>query len=131
LTDPPGRPADSLGEELASWGKVAVLETRGRVTGTTARAAIGFIEEPDGAVLVAAGDQDASWALNLLANPRCLVTIGDRRTKAEAVELQGADKARAIRELILKYGTPSERLGNGPAFRLVPVVEAGATPGTG
>jgi deazaflavin-dependent oxidoreductase (nitroreductase family) len=105
-----------------------VLETRGRVTGTTARAAIGFIEEPDGGLLVAAGDQDASWALNLLANPRCLVTIGDRRTRAEAVELEGPARAQAIRELILKYGTPSERLGNGPAFRLVPVIEATAAP---
>lgn len=106
-----------------------MLETRGRVTGTTARAAIGFIEEADGGLLVAASDQDASWALNLLANPRCLVTIGDRRTKAEAIELDGPDRARAIRELILKYGTPSERLGNGPAFRLVPVVETAAEPG--
>lgn len=96
------------------------------MTGTTARAAIGFIEEPDGSLLIAAGDQDASWALNLLANPRCLVTIGDRRTKANAVELEGADRARAVRELILKYGTPSERLGSGPAFRLVPLVDAEA-----
>ena len=27
----------------------------------------------------------------------------------------------AVRALILKYGTPAERLGWGPAFRLVPV----------
>ena len=108
-----------------------MLETRGRVTGTTARAAIGFIEEADGGLLVAASDQAASWALNLLATPRCLETIGDRRTKAEAVELDGPDRARAIRELILKYGTPSERLGNGPAFRLVPVVETAGAPGKG
>jgi deazaflavin-dependent oxidoreductase (nitroreductase family) len=100
---------------------VALIETRGRVTGSPARAAVGFVEDPDGSLLVAAGDSDAGWALNLLAEPRCHVTIGDRRATAQAEELEGPDRARAIRELILKYGTPSERLGRGPAFRLVPV----------
>jgi deazaflavin-dependent oxidoreductase (nitroreductase family) len=104
---------------------VALLETRGRVTGSGARAAVGFFEEPDGSLLIAAGDPDAGWALNLLAEPRCRVTIGDRPARAEAVELVGPDRARAIRELILKYGTPSERLGSGPAFRLVLSAAAG------
>lgn len=99
---------------------MALLETRGRESGRPARAAIGFVEEPDGALLVAAGDPDADWALNLLVERRCRVTIGDRTVTAEALELDGADRARAIRDLILKYGTPSERLGLGPAFRLMP-----------
>jgi deazaflavin-dependent oxidoreductase (nitroreductase family) len=98
---------------------VALIETRGRVSGATARAAVGFVEEHDGSLLVAAGSPDVAWALNLFADPRCEVTIGDRRTTAEAREVDGADRARAIRELILKYGTPSERLGLGPVFRLV------------
>lgn len=108
-----------------------MLETRGRVTGTTARAAVGFVEEPDGSLLVAASDQDASWALNLLAERRCRVTIADRRAAADAIELEGPDRARAIRELILKYGTPSERLGGGPAFRLVLVPAPGTDPAPG
>jgi deazaflavin-dependent oxidoreductase (nitroreductase family) len=99
---------------------VALLETRGRETGRIARAAVGFVEEPDGSLLVAAGDSAADWALNVIAEPHCRATIGERTMDAEAVELDGADRARAIRELILKYGTPSERLGLGPAFRLVP-----------
>ena len=99
---------------------MALLETRGRETGRTARAAVGFVEEPDGSLLVAAGDPDADWALNLVADPRCEVTIGERTLTAEAVELEGPDRARGVRELILKYGTPSERLGHGPVFRLVP-----------
>jgi hypothetical protein len=89
------------------------------MSGSIARAAVGFLDEPDGSLLVAAGDPEAAWALNLLAEPRCRVTIGDRSAMAEAAELVGPDRARAIRELILKYGTPSERLGSGPAFRLV------------
>jgi deazaflavin-dependent oxidoreductase (nitroreductase family) len=100
---------------------VALVETHGRVTGNLARAAVGFVAESDGSLLVAAGDPEADWALNLLADPRCRVTVGDRTGTAEAVELDGADRAYAIRELILKYGTPSERLGLGPVFRLVPV----------
>lgn len=98
-----------------------MLETTGRVSGSTARAAVGFVEEPDGSLLVAAGDPGADWALNLLAEPRCRATIGDRTVTADAVELEGADRSRAIRDLILKYGTPSERLGAGPVFRLVSV----------
>ena len=47
--------------------------------------------------------------------------IGDRSFEAIAEPLGPADHARAIRELILRYGTPSEGLGHGPSFRLGPV----------
>jgi deazaflavin-dependent oxidoreductase (nitroreductase family) len=100
---------------------VALVETHGRVTGRLARAAVGFAVESDGSLLVAAGDPEADWALNLLADPSCRVTIGDATVMADALELDGPDRGRAIRELILKYGTPSERLGLGPVFRLIPV----------
>ena len=58
-------------------------------------------------MLVAAGD-DAQWALNLFADP------------AVAEPLDPIDHARVIRGLILRYGTPAERLGRGPSFRLRP-----------
>jgi len=80
--------------------------------------AVGFVEEPDGSLLVAAGAPDADWALNLAADRACVVTVGERSRDAIAERLDGADHARAIRELILRYGTPAERLGAGPAFRL-------------
>ena len=86
---------------------------------------VGFVEAADGAVLVAAR-QGASWAENLLDDPRCNVTIGRESWAAEAEPLVGADFARAIRESILRYGTPAEALGNGPAFRLRPVSSEGA-----
>ncbi|HET9850999.1 MAG TPA: hypothetical protein VFP56_00670 [Candidatus Limnocylindrales bacterium] len=35
-----------------------------------------------------------------------------------AEPLEGPELHRAIRELILRYGTTAERLGRGPAFRL-------------
>ncbi|HEY2917112.1 MAG TPA: nitroreductase family deazaflavin-dependent oxidoreductase [Candidatus Limnocylindrales bacterium] len=111
-------PADDVGEQLASWGKVARIETRGRASGRRVVTAVGFVEEADGAVLVAAGSPEADWARNLDAEPACRLEIEDRSTDRRAERLDGADASRAIVALILKYGTPAERLGHGPAFRL-------------
>ena len=74
-------------------------------------------------MLVAAGD-DARWALNLLDQPRVKVEIGERAFNAIAEPLDDADHARVIRGLILRYGTPAERLGRGPSFRLRPAQAA-------
>ena len=112
---------DELGEQLAGWGKVLRLETRGRVSARPIEVAVGYVEEPDGSFLVAAGSADTGWARNLDADPACRIAIGDDLRAAVAEELQGPDAHRAVRELILKYGTPAERLGAGPAFRLRPV----------
>ena len=111
---------DDIGEQLTAWGKVATLETRGRTTGRASIAAVGFVEEPDGSLVVAAGDPDADWARNLEADPRCRVTMEDRTVEMTATPLDVVEAARAVVELILKYGTPAERLGRGPAFRLRP-----------
>ncbi|MFL5755889.1 MAG: nitroreductase family deazaflavin-dependent oxidoreductase [Chloroflexota bacterium] len=108
-----------MDDELVAWGRVALVETTGRTTGRVARAAVGYVEEPDGSLLVAAGDPGAAWAQNLLADPRCVVTIGDDRTARRAVELDDGERSQAVAALILRYGTPAERLGRGPAFRLV------------
>jgi len=111
---------DPFGEQLVGWEKAVAIETRGRASGRTVIAAVGFVEEPDGSLLVAAGDPGAHWAANLRAEPRCVGRIGEIRRACVAEELDGPDRARAVTELILKYGTPAERLGSGPAFRLRP-----------
>ncbi len=108
---------DDIGEQLIGWGKVVRLETRGRSSGRPVEVAVGYVEE-DGSLLVAAGTDDADWGRNLLADPRCMVALGDERWPATAELLEAADAAHAVRELILRYGTPAERLGRGPAFRL-------------
>ena len=90
------------------------------MSGRPVRTAVGYVEEPDGSLLVAAGDPDADWAQNLLATGHAAVEIEDRRWPVEAELLEGADAHRAVRDLILRYGTPAERLGLGPAFRLRP-----------
>jgi deazaflavin-dependent oxidoreductase (nitroreductase family) len=112
----------SVGRDLVSWGRAARLETTGRRTGQTVAAFVSFHEEMDGSLLVAAGRPDAGWAQNLASDPSATVTIGQRSFSVVAEPLAGADFATAVRELILKGGTPAERLGHGPAFRLRRVV---------
>jgi len=109
---------DELGEQLAGWGKVVRLESRGRTSGRPLEVAVGYVEEPDGSLLVAAGGPETDWGRNLLADPRCTVRLGDERWATAAELLTGAEAAIAVKALILRYGTPAERLGRGPAFRL-------------
>ena len=110
---------DELGEQLADWGKVIRLETSGRTSGRPVEVALGYVDEPDGSLLVAAGSPDADWARNLDAEPRCRVIVGGTTwPDAIAEPLAETEAQRAVRELILKYGTPAERLGRGPAYRL-------------
>jgi deazaflavin-dependent oxidoreductase (nitroreductase family) len=114
--------ADEIGEQLANWGTVAIVQTRGHVTGRSARAAVGYVQEPDGSLLVAAGRPEAAWARNLLVDPACLVTIGDDIGPFTAEELTGDERNAAVTRLILRYGTPAEGLGRGPVFRLRRVI---------
>ena len=108
-------------DELVGWGRVVRIGTTGRKTGRTIPVVVGFVERDGGAIVVAATSPDASWARNLETQPRCRVTIGDRSWAAEARPLEGREHAAAVRDLILRYGTPSEGLGSGPSFELKPV----------
>jgi len=82
---------------------------------------VGFAMDYDGSLLLAAGSDRADWALNLRAHASCRATIGDRVAAYEAAEVDDGELGRAVVQLILKYGTPAERLGHGPVFRLAPV----------
>ena len=113
---------EGIGPDLVRWGRAARLETTGRRTGRRAVVHVSFHEEIDGSLLVAAGTPDAQWAHNLAADPSARVTVADRTFEVMAEPLAGAEFATAIRELILKGGTPAERLGHGPAFRLRRVI---------
>ena len=113
---------------MVAWGHAARIRTRGRRSGLARQVVVGFVDDEDGSVLVAAGDESAAWALNLLSDPACRVTIADRSFEAVAEPLEGAAHAAAVRELILRGGTPAEGLGHGPSFRLRPVDRA-VTPG--
>ncbi len=114
-------------DDLVASGRFARIETLGSRSGQARMATIGFVDDdpsdPAGPLLVAAGSEETAWARNLAADPRVRVRVGARSFRAVAEPLERADHARAIRELILRYGTPSEGLGRGPSFRLRPVEE--------
>lgn len=120
---------DVMEDDLVASGRFVRIETRGERTGLARPVTVGFADDaqgPAGAVLVAAGSADTAWARNLLADPTCHVSLADRSFDAVAEPLAPAEHARAIRELILRYGTPAEGLGHGPSFRLRPVGEGSA-----
>lgn len=117
----------TMDEELVGSGRYARIEMRGARTGRSRSVTVGYAEDalPDPGLVIAARSESTAWARNLLADPGCRVTIGDRTFAAVAEPLEAGDHARAVRALILRYGTPSESLGRGPSFRLRPVrVEA-------
>ena len=119
------RPA--MEDDLVASGRFVRIEARGERTGLVRPVTVGFVEDDadhPGSLLVAARSTETSWARNLLADPACHVRTRDRSFDAVADPLAPAEHARAIRELILRYGTPAESLGHGPSFRLRPAVEA-------
>ena len=111
-----------MDDDLVRDGRVARLVLRGHRSGASRVVTVGFVEHPDGSIVVAARSDEAAWVRNLEADPRATVTIGDRTFVAGAERLDDTDPRRiaAIRELILRYGTPSEGLGRGPVFVLSP-----------
>ena len=111
-----------MDDDLVRSGRFARLEIPGRTSGEIRTVTVGYSEEPDGSLLIAAGTADADWARNLEAGPDAVrVTIGERTFPAIAEVLEDDDPRRgaAIRALILRYGTPAERLG-GSVFILRP-----------
>lgn len=108
----------ALEADLVAWGRVISLETRGRHSGLLRRVTVGFVEATDGSLLVAASAESTGWAQNLLRDPTCRVSRQGVTEVRRAVVLSGSHHDDAVRALILKYGTPSEALGAGPAFRL-------------
>jgi hypothetical protein len=79
---------------------------------------VGFVDEGDGTYLIAATEPDTNWALNLLADSHCTATLENATFSAVAEPIDGRERNGAVTSLILKYGTPAERLGRGPVFRL-------------
>ena len=112
-----------MDDDLVAAGRYARIQTTGRSSGDLRSVTVGFVEDdagPPDSLLVAAGQADADWATNLLVDRACVVTVGERSFAALAEPLDGPHHARAVRALILRYGTSAEGLGRGPSFRLVP-----------
>jgi deazaflavin-dependent oxidoreductase (nitroreductase family) len=114
-----------IDDALADDDRFARLRTRGRRSREWHSVTVGFVAEPDGSILVAAGAADNAWARNLLVDPAVEVVVEGRSYRGTAEELDDRDprRGRAVRELILRFGTPSEGLGSGPIFVIRPVDE--------
>ena len=71
---------------------------------------------------MAAGAPETAWAGNLAVDPTVEVVAGGRTFSGTAELLDDGDsrRGRAVRDLILRYGTPSEGLGSGPIFVIRP-----------
>jgi deazaflavin-dependent oxidoreductase (nitroreductase family) len=111
-------------DDLVASGRFVRIRTVGGRSGLARPVTVGYIQDdegPPGSILVAAGGADTAWARNLLSEPACKVEIAERSYDAIAEPLSRADHARAVRGLILRYGTPAEGLGRGESFRLRPV----------
>ena len=114
----------AMEDDLVASGRFVRIRARGGLTGEPRAVVVGFVDDadgPPGSLLVASGAAGSAWARNLLAYPDCHVETAGRSFDAVAEPLPSADHARAVRELILRYGTPAEGLGHGPSFRLRPV----------
>lgn len=107
--------------ELVELGKAVHLVTTGYQSGEPRHVVVGYVEEPDGSLLVSANGPEHAWGRNLEATAAVQVELAGRTWLAAADPLGRDDHVRAVRELILRYGTPSEGLGSGPSFRLRPL----------
>lgn len=114
-----------LDEAFAADERFVRLRTRGRRSGEWRTVTVGFAdaERDDGSIVVAAGAPETAWASNLIADPSLEVTLRGRTFAARAELLDDRDPRRghAVRDLILRYGTPSEGLGSGPVFVIRPL----------
>jgi deazaflavin-dependent oxidoreductase (nitroreductase family) len=112
-------------DDLVRSGRYVRIRALGGRTGQPRTVTVGFVDDEaaPGSLLVASRVGSA-WARNLLAEPACRVEVGERAFAAIAEPLAPAEHARAIRGLILRYGTPAEGLGRGESFRLRPTGDA-------
>ena len=111
-----------MDDDLVASGRYARLDIDPLAGGRRRTVTVGYLPADDGTVLVAATAPGAHWAGALGDARHVRVTIGDRSFPADVTELADDDPARAdaLRDLILRYGTPAEGLGRGPVFRLRP-----------
>jgi deazaflavin-dependent oxidoreductase (nitroreductase family) len=118
------RAFNSIGGSLmARSGRVGILTSTGAKTGLRRQAPLGFVQRPDGTVLIGSGSKEnRGWTANLKANPGCTFSIkGDERRYRAALVDESARPA-ALEELKTKMGGVAERADWGDLFVLVPEV---------
>lgn len=109
-----------MGERMAASGMMAMLEVTGRVSGRRIRTPVGYVGHDDGRVWIGAGRAESQWPRNLLADPRCRVSIRGSERGYVAAQLDGEARAEAIAAIRGRYGARAGRVGAGPVFELRP-----------
>jgi deazaflavin-dependent oxidoreductase (nitroreductase family) len=88
------------GAFMVRMGWVASLGTTGAKSGLPRTAPVGFLERPDGTVVIGAGGSGRAWAANLRAHPACTLTVRGRRLAFVATALAGAERDATLAELV-------------------------------
>jgi deazaflavin-dependent oxidoreductase (nitroreductase family) len=94
-----------------------LLTTTGRRSGQPRSQPLLFVR--DGADFIVIGSNwgqahHPAWTANLLADPRCVITVKSEELQAEAALVQGAERARLLDALVASwpaYATYQERAG--------------------
>jgi deazaflavin-dependent oxidoreductase (nitroreductase family) len=100
-----------------------LLTTTGKKTGKERTVPLPFFRDGDRYVLIASFGGNAknpAWFANLLANPRVQIQIGARRMQAQAVVLEGAERARVWGKV--SYDFPRYLTYQAKTDREIPVV---------
>ncbi|MFN0073140.1 MAG: nitroreductase/quinone reductase family protein [Chloroflexota bacterium] len=126
-----------IAEFRANRGKVGgfyaresllLLTTIGRKSGKQYTTPLSFIKDGDRLIVIGANigsSKLADWFLNLVANPRVTVEVGDQRSQAVATMLSGHDRERLL-EIMRRDWDASRALS--PELPEMPIPEGGEIP---
>jgi deazaflavin-dependent oxidoreductase (nitroreductase family) len=84
----------------------AYLTTSGRISGEPHRVELWFVVHEGTLYLLAGGGTRSDWVRNLLASPRVVVEVGDRRRTTRARFVTAPDEDALARRLMLEKYAP-------------------------
>lgn len=107
--------------------RLLLLTTTGRRTGSERTTPMMFHRDADRLLVIASNagaPRDPDWYRNLVADPAVTVEIGDRRHRAHAVTVEGADREALWAGLVASYPFFADHAtAAGEAGRTIPLVE--------
>ena len=112
-----------------------LITTTGRKSGQPRTNPLLYVPDGDGYAVIGSNwgqEQQPAWALNLVANPSAVVTVGGRKIAVRATLADGAERQRLFAMLVAMwpaYTTYAERSRNREikVFRLAPEPERGVS----
>ena len=117
-----------LGGRLAGRDML-LLTTRGRRSGELRTTPLSYLEDGQDFVVVASnngGPRDPAWWLNLCADPKAEIQVGDKQYSVRAHRAEGEERAR-LWPLLVAYNPPYATYATRTP-RPMPVVVLSSTP---